>query len=54
MSTKVFSVAAQTLSSSHPRGHDGAPLRSRISDEKSAPKSMTSEARKSQTPSLAL
>ena len=54
ISTNVLTVASGTFSSSHPRGQCGAPVRMRISDEKSAPKSMTSDARNSQIPSLPL
>jgi hypothetical protein len=51
---KVFSVASGTLSRSQPWASDWAPVRSRISEENSAPKSITSEARNSQIPSLPL
>jgi len=54
MSTKVLIVAGKTCSSFQPSGHLAAPVRIRISDEKSAPKSMTSEARNNQTPSFPL
>src|SRR5205085_12616743 len=55
INTSVLTVASGMFSpSSRPCGQCGTPLRRRISDEKSAPKSITSDARKSQIPSLAL
>src|SRR5437763_17049697 len=54
MRTNVLSVASGTLRNVQPRGHDAALLRSRMYDENSAPKSMTSDARNSQMPNLAL
>src|SRR2546422_6584244 len=54
ISTKVFTVASGTFRKVQPRGQVGAAVRSRINDENSAPNSITSDARKSQIPSLAL
>jgi len=50
----VLSVASGTLRMLAPRGHSGAATRSKMYDEKSAPNSITSEAKNSQMPSLAL
>src|SRR5438067_6662973 len=52
--TKVLTVASGTLRNVQPRGQSGALLRNRIYVEKSAPKSITSDARNSQMPNLAL
>src|SRR5687767_9808815 len=54
ISTKVFNMASGTLRMSHPRGQVGAVVRSRMYDEKSAPKSITSDARNSQIPNFPL
>jgi hypothetical protein len=50
----VLKKASGTLSTSGPWGQEVAPMRSRIRLENKAPKSMTSEERNSQMPSLAL
>ncbi len=52
MRTTVLKNASGTLSSSEPCGHSTEPTRSRMYDENSAANSITSDARKSQTPSL--
>ena len=54
MRTMVLSVASGTLRIVAPSGHSVAPVRRMMYDEKSAPNSMTSEARNSQIPSLTL
>src|SRR5947209_6955020 len=48
MRMNVLAVASGTLRNSQPRGHTGALVRIRMYDEKSAPNSITSEARNSQ------
>src|SRR5919201_4814846 len=48
----VLMVPSGTLSS--PCGHSGAPTRSRMYDENSAPNNITSDARNNQMPSLPL
>ena len=52
MRTTVLKNASGTLSSSDPLGHSVDPTRSRMYDENSAANSMTSDARKSQTPNF--
>ena len=52
ISTTVLKNASGTLSSSDPFGHSVEPTRSRMYDENSAANSITSDPRKSQTPSL--
>src|SRR6266571_5656108 len=47
---KVFAVASGTLRKVQPRGQVGALVRSRMYEEKSAPNSITSDARNSQIP----
>jgi hypothetical protein len=46
----VLNVASGTFRMVAPRGQSVAPVRSRMYDANSAPKSMTSEARNSQMP----
>jgi hypothetical protein len=54
MSTIVFRVASGILSTSAPRGHELLPTRNMTKAENNAPKSITSEAKKSQVPNFPL
>src|SRR5262245_54395487 len=54
MSTRVLVMPSQTLSQPSRQRPSGWPTRKRMYDENNAPNNMTSEARNSQIPALAL
>ena len=51
---KVFNVARGTFKISAPLGHVSTPVRKKMYAENKPPNSMTSEAKKSQTPNFPL